>query len=113
MVEARKYTQDSFEEAAKLHTNIEEIFLMRPDKLFVLLLGSSSVGKSTIIRGLDNNFFTYISPYITRPLREEERDKIAIGDDEFDSLAQDGMFVYINHLYGVRYGTPLVTIQET
>src|SRR2546430_9091262 len=113
MVEEGKYAPDSFEEAVKLHTNTEGAFSMRSDKLFVLLLGPSSVGKSTIICGLDNALFTYISPYITRPLREEERDKIVIGDDEFNSLAQDGMFIYINHLYGVRYGTPLMPIQET
>ena len=42
---------------------------------FLLLLGVSGVGKSTIIRKLlaMDERFVYISPYITRQLREGER----------------------------------------
>jgi guanylate kinase len=78
------------------------------DPRFLLLLGVSGVGKSTIIRELKqlDPRFVYISPFITRPLRDGETDKISITDAEMNDMDERGAFLVINPLYGVRYGTP-------
>jgi len=81
---------------------------------FLLLLGPSGVGKSTIIRELRqmDKRFIYISPYITRPLRENETDKVHISDQEMDSRKENGEFLTINNLYGIRYATPIEPITK-
>lgn len=81
------------------------------DRLFVLLLGPSATGKSTIISEMNNQSrnceFEYVKPIMTRPNRPGETDKVHVSDEEFDQLDQAGEFVVVNGLYGVRYGTPL------
>ncbi len=81
---------------------------------FLLLLGPSGVGKSTIIRHLQkmDNRFVYISPYITRSLREGEVDKIPISDHEMDERAARGEFLVINSFYGIHYATPHNAIER-
>ncbi len=75
---------------------------------FLLLLGPSGVGKSTIIKELraTDDRFVYISPYITRPLREGETDKISVSNETMDEMASRGEFLVINEIYGIRYATP-------
>lgn len=86
------------------------------DRLFVLLLGPSATGKSTIISEMNiqslDYAFEYVKPIMTRPNRPGETDKIYVPDQEFDLLDQGGEFVAVNGLYGVRYGTPLQGILE-
>lgn len=81
------------------------------NRLFVLLLGPSATGKSTLIRELNaqatDTTFEYVKPIITRPNRPNETDKISVSDSEFDFMQERGEFVVVNSLYGVRYGTPL------
>lgn len=81
---------------------------------FLLLLGPSGTGKSTIIRELRqmDERFIYISPYITRPLRENETDKVHISDQEMDLRKENGEFLTINNLYGIRYATPIEPITK-
>lgn len=81
---------------------------------FLLLLGPSGVGKSTIIQELVklDKRFIYISPYITRPLRKEEKDKISISDLEIDDMERKSELLVINSLYGVRYATPRTPIMK-
>lgn len=81
---------------------------------FLLLLGPSGVGKSSIIEELIrlDNRFVYISPFMTRPLREGERNKISISDEEMDEMSERGEFLVINELYGVRYATPRHPIEQ-
>ncbi|MBU4010588.1 MAG: guanylate kinase, partial [Proteobacteria bacterium] len=59
---------------------------------FLLLLGVSGVGKSTLIRELKrlDERFIYISPYMTRPLREGESDKIEVSNEEMDLMISKG-----------------------
>lgn len=81
---------------------------------FLLLLGVSGVGKSTImgyLRRLDPKF-VYISPYITRQLRFGEKDKVFISDTEMDKREAMGEFLVVNPLYGIRYATPRQPIQD-
>lgn len=81
------------------------------DRLFVLLLGPSATGKSTIIRHLiervSNPAFEYVKPMMTRPNRPKETDKLSISKTEFEVMKRQRQFVTTNDLYGVRYGTPL------
>lgn len=81
------------------------------ERLFVLLLGPSATGKSTIIQELNGHGvteeFAYVKPIITRPNRPGETDKVSVSDDIFSELDAKGEFVVVNELYGVRYGTPL------
>lgn len=80
-------------------------------RLFVLLLGPSATGKSTLIQELNSQAtdttFEYVKPIITRPNRPNETDKISVSESEFDTMLAQGEFVVVNGLYGVRYGTPL------
>lgn len=105
-----------FGQVAMKHNQEERLSMLRPEKLFMLLLGPSAVGKSAIIRELKRAHpeigYTYIEPYTTRQLRENETDKIHVSDADFDRMEADGQFVFVNDLYGVRYGTPLNTIQQ-
>jgi len=81
---------------------------------FLLLLGPSGVGKSSIInelRQLDSKF-SYVSPYITRPLRPGEKDKISVSDLVMDKMNKQGEFLAINDLYGIRYATPRLPITQ-
>lgn len=81
---------------------------------FLLLLGVSGVGKSTIIkrlRELDDRF-VYISPFVTRKLREGERDKVSVTSDEMDRLIVEGAILVVNEIYSVRYATPSRPIEE-
>lgn len=76
---------------------------------FLLLLGPSGVGKSRVIGTLRrmSSKFVYISPYMTRPLRCGEIDKISITRVQMEQMEQNGEFVTVNTLFGgIRYGTP-------
>ncbi len=81
---------------------------------FLLLLGPSGVGKSSIIEELIHldDRFIYISPYTTRPLREGETNKISIGTVEMMEMEKQGKFLVINKLYGISYATPRTPIEE-
>ncbi|TSC71698.1 MAG: guanylate kinase [Parcubacteria group bacterium Gr01-1014_38] len=81
---------------------------------FLLVLGPSGTGKSTVIRELRqlDSRFVYISPYMTRELREGETDKVPVTDAGMDEMDSRGEFLAINQLYGIRYATPRAPIVE-
>ena len=81
---------------------------------FLLLLGASGVGKSTIINELKklDPRFVYISPFMTRPLREGEDEKVSVDKEVFKELEDAGKFVIVNELYGISYGTPYEPIVD-
>jgi len=81
---------------------------------FLLILGPSGVGKSSIIQELCllDDRFLYISPFTTRPLREGEVDKVHIGDGEMSAMDKEGAFLAVNQLYGTRYATPKAPVVE-
>jgi|SRR5665213_1793350 len=87
------------------------------ERLFVLLLGPSAIGKSTIIHELNvqatDIAFEYVKPMVTRLNRLNETDKISVSNPEFDAMEARGEFVVVNNLYGVRYGTPLEGITSS
>jgi guanylate kinase len=81
---------------------------------FLLLLGPSGVGKSTIIwalREMDDRY-VYISPYTNRPLREGEADKVNISDAEMDRIMAAGELLVVNEKFNWRYATPRGTILD-
>jgi len=61
------------------------------------------------LRKMDKRF-VYVSPYITRMLRNGEKDKIYITDEAMDEMNKRGEFLVINKKYGIRYATPLLPI---
>jgi len=81
---------------------------------FLLLLGPSGVGKSSIIEELLqlDSRFVYISPFMTRALREGEKNKISISGEEMDKMWNRGELLVINELYGIRYATPRLPIVQ-
>ncbi len=81
---------------------------------FLLLLGPSGVGKSAIIEELCrlDSRFVYISPYMTRPLRKGEKNKISISGQQMDKMLSRGELLPINNLYSIRYATPRLPIVE-
>lgn len=81
---------------------------------FLLLLGPSGVGKSTIIQKLItlDKRFIYISPYTTRPIRDGETDKIFINEEGINEMEKKGEILTVNHLYNIKYVTPKIPIIE-
>ena len=81
--------------------------------LFVLLLGPSGVGKSTIIKELAKELdITYVTPVMDRPSRPGETEKTSLAPEEFTKKEEAGEFLVVNHLYGSRYGTPRQTVEQ-
>jgi len=86
---------------------------LQRERVLIVLLGPSGVGKSSLIGGLIEKChlpLSYVKPIVTRPNRPGETDKISVDDDTFDAIEADGGLVSVNNLYGVRYGTPLSEI---
>jgi guanylate kinase len=81
---------------------------------FLLLLGPSGVGKSTIIWALRemSDRYVYISPYTNRPLREGETDKVSISDADMDRMIAAGKLLVVNEKFNWRYATPRSTILD-
>lgn len=81
---------------------------------FLLLLGPSGVGKSSIIDELYrvDSRFRYISPFTTRELRKGETNKVHIEEEQMDAMAEKGAFLTINQIYGIRYATPKDSVLE-
>lgn len=82
---------------------------MTHESKIVLIVGPSGVGKSSIIREIiktDGSFY-YISPYTTRELRENEKDKIHIPESQMNKMYKAGKFLIVNEVYGIKYGTPI------
>lgn len=102
----------------KRHQEVEDLAQrdLNLDRLFVLLLGPSATGKSTVIRHLiervSDPAFEYVKPMMTRPNRPKETDKLSISKAEFEAMQRQRQFVTTNDLYGVQYGTPLRGILE-
>lgn len=81
---------------------------------FLLIMGPSGVGKSTIIHHLKklDERFEYITPFTTRSLREGETEKIHVSLDEIKALDEAGKLLAVNTMYTVYYATPKYMIDE-
>lgn len=88
--------------------------LINAKEAFLLIMGPSGVGKSTIINHLKqlDSRFTYISPFTTRPLRDGETDKVHLSLEEIEELQQAGKLLTVNQFYGIYYATPKYVIDE-
>jgi guanylate kinase len=87
-----------------------------PGKL-VVLSAPSGVGKSTICRELlaRNHTFAVSISYTTREPRGSERNGVEyhfVGDIEFDSKVQEGLFLEWAHVHGHRYGTAKADVER-
>jgi orotidine-5'-phosphate decarboxylase len=81
---------------------------------FLLICGPSGVGKSSIIQELKkmDPRFEYVTPLTSRPLRENETDKISVTVDELLRLQQEDQLLALNECYGTYYGTPKYKVNE-
>ena len=81
---------------------------------FLLITGPSGVGKSTVISGLKqlDPRFVYVTPYTTRKLRNNEKDKVSISLNKMKELNKDGKLLAINNIYDIYYGTPKDIIDD-
>lgn len=81
---------------------------------FIILLGVSGAGKSTIIREVQklDDRFVYIRQFTTRPLRINETDKISISLQQMAFLEQQGKILMIN-MYETVYGAQLDLIETS
>jgi len=79
---------------------------------FLLLLGPTGIGKSSIIKELlaMSDKHVYISPHISRPLRDGETDKVHVPREEI--LANKDKYVSVQELYGNVYATPRQAIED-
>ena len=83
--------------------------------IFILILGPSAVGKSTVINKLLEIYpdkLEYVTPYTTRSLRKGEENKISIDMDKFIEMEEKREFVVVNNLYNIKYGTPKKLIHK-
>ena len=107
------YKQQPFSDVATaINQNTNEAEIENP---FILLLGVSAVGKSTIMRSMNEqtgNKFGYVTPYTTRPLRIGETDKMHVSESDFKAMSAEGKFIYEKTLYGNRYGTPIEVVTK-
>lgn len=81
---------------------------------FLLLMGPSGVGKSSIIRHLKtyDMRFTYVTPLTTRELRVGEKDKIHVTSEEIQELEALGKLLTVNVIYDIQYATPKYLIDD-
>lgn len=81
---------------------------------FLLLMGPSGVGKSSIIRHLKaiDTRFTYVTPLTTRELRAGEKDKIHVTSEEIQELEATGKLLTVNVIYDIQYATPKYLIDD-
>ncbi len=72
----------------------------------IALLGVSGVGKSTLIKKMSQQYgvYSYITPFTTRKLRENEIDKIHISSKEFNRLIENKDVLVPNYIHGNWYG---------
>lgn len=81
---------------------------------FILIAGPSGTGKSRLIKNLQDldSRFVYVSPYVTRPLREGETNKVSVTKEEILSLRDKGELVVSNDIYGMYTATPKAPINK-
>lgn len=85
--------------------------------LFVVS-AASGTGKTSLLRAVrerDTSMYISVS-YTTRPPRENEKNGINyhfINDDEFDALLATDAFIEHADVFGYRYGTTRISVEQT
>lgn len=81
--------------------------------MLILIFGPTGAGKTEIIRRLEAGVgLRYIRPDVTRALRDGEADKRAVTEVEFARARSSGEYIWVNHLFGIDYGTPRGPVLE-
>ncbi len=83
---------------------------LRQPGTLVLVVGSSGVGKDTVIRGARSALaadtkFVFPSRYITRPIDPSE-DHVPLTQAQFADLLARGLFTFQWSAHGLNYGVP-------
>lgn len=87
---------------------VDTRLVFKVSSMLVLLYGPSCVGKTSLIRSLNQKYNWPIIPTeMTRQLRPGETEKICITADAFEEKRATGYYICENYLYGNWYGTPL------
>ena len=96
------------ENGSKAHHHHDGGMSCQASAKLLVLLGPSGTGKSSMIGKLKSfdRRYSYISPYVTRPLRAGEVDKMTISREELLSLQRNEGLLAVNEVYGALYGTP-------
>lgn len=87
---------------------------MNINSVFVLLLGPSGVGKSSIIEKLikEDSRFVPSFVYTNRAPRENDFGRISISDKEFKKMSENGEFLIEAPIYGNKYAIPIKPVME-
>ncbi len=73
----------------------------------ITLTGPSGIGKTYVKRKAKESYsLKEPAIYTTRPLRceEESDERISITEKEFNDLENRGEFIFVNNIFGYRYG---------
>ena len=79
------------------------------------LTGPSGIGKTYIKRKIKEKFGLSEPPvYTTRPLREisEINERIYLSENEFKKMEKNGEFLFVNEIFGYKYGLKKIDLIE-
>lgn len=85
--------------------------------MFIILSGSSGVGKNTIIKELqkNDNSFAFMPTFTTREMRSGERDGFPyyfITKDEFQNKIKENEFLEYEFIHGNYYGSSSIIFEQ-
>ena len=74
----------------------------------LLLLGVSGAGKTTLVHELKkiDDRFMYISPFVTRPLRIGETEKVHVSEKQLLDMNSKGKVIMVNDKFGNMFAVP-------
>lgn len=74
--------------------------------MLIILFGVSGVGKTSIIEYLiEKNQYKPVRVFTTRELREKEKIKIHLSNEQFKEMFDSEEFMWVNEFFGSLYGT--------
>lgn len=82
--------------------------------MLVTITGPSGVGKTTLYNNLrrERGFRPLVSTTSRAPRASDEEGFEYVSDEQFDALEKDGVFLWVVHPHGKKYGTRKIRIDE-